>query len=180
MQTLTKEPTLAPSIPAPKISKIRSARSGVIIQDKFEFGVRNTRFSDKFYNFISEPQIAQILRDLWHAGATHFSQICGIDDNYATRYTAGESEPQITKRATDYTDFHRSATDVAEAPVFVGSEPDGRLGDGSLPSIHLRRVALGWALRRYTAGIAVTQTYLQICENPCNLWLNHPCNPWRL
>src|ERR1700751_2112747 len=50
MQTLTKDPTLAPSIPAAKISKIRSAKSGVIIEAKFKIGPRNTEFSHNFYN----------------------------------------------------------------------------------------------------------------------------------
>jgi hypothetical protein len=57
MQTLTKDPTLAPSIPAAKISKIRSAKSGVIIEAKFKIGLRNTKFSHKFYNFILEPHL---------------------------------------------------------------------------------------------------------------------------
>ena len=56
MQTLTKEPTLAPSIPAVKISKIRSARSGVIIEAKLKIGLRNTEFSHNFYDFKLEPQ----------------------------------------------------------------------------------------------------------------------------
>jgi hypothetical protein len=56
MQTLTKDPTLAPSIPAAKISKIRSAKSGVI-EAKFKIGLRNTEFSHNFYNLILEPHL---------------------------------------------------------------------------------------------------------------------------